>query len=317
MSLISMEALFKKANLPYEGMIPFKFYDVSGLGLRIKSYNEKSKKPEFKTIKALVYKGQEPIYQVRSADGTVILEGSGGHGIFDPMAKEYRMLQQVGNGFALQGTKTIPITVSKTDKTRPVLDMEVEDNQNYFSNGILSHNTGGNSVKYFSSIRNRVTKVDVIKDGKAEVGIQIKVRNLKNKTSVPWREAIMNLYFDGGFQTDAEYVDFLMEFDIVKQKGAYFYVPGVEKGLQGKDALIQWLDDHPEEYSKWKVQVLEALSGALESDANNKKPEDDEPMPTRGSAEAVSLAEAAASAGLSGDCGDDEEPPDLTGLASE
>jgi len=145
--------------------------------------------------------------------------------------------------------------------------------------------TGGNSIRFFASIRNRITRVETIKggeDGKTDIGIQIKVRNLKNKTSIPWREAIMNLYFDGGFQIDAEYVDFLISLDIVKQKGAYFYMPGIEKGVQGRKELIVWLEANPTQYDIWKKEVLEKLSGKLEADANNVEPEEDKALPVRG-----------------------------------
>jgi len=119
--------------------------------------------------------------------------------------------------------------------------------------------TGGEAPKFYSSVVNRVTKTDVIKEGNETAGISIRVRNYKNKAGVPFRDANMNLYYNGGFRPDEEYIDFLASFGIVKQKGAYFYVEGEDKGLQGRVRLQEWLDSHPEEYERMKGRVDEML----------------------------------------------------------
>ena len=324
-----MEDLFRRAGFNYKYMEPYKFYDVRDKGIKVWSFNHETNKRELKLVTALVYKGMDEVYEVSASD-KILFKGAAGHGLFvsnGTQRGEYQLLQDLSKSDNHITTLKNPddpwtgtcdifngVKVTKTTEQYPILDIQVEDNQNYFSGGVLSHNTGGNSVKYFASTRNRVTKLEVLKDGKREVGIQIKVRNLKNKTSVPWREAVMNLYFDGGFQTDAEYVDFLMQFDLVQQKGAYFYVPGVEKGIQGKENLIEWLDANPEQYDKWKVQVLDLLSGTLDSDVENVDPAKEDPSekpPVRGTPEAImELAAAAIAAGIP----EEETPPDLTEL---
>ena len=80
--------------------------------------------------------------------------------------------------------------------------------------------TGGNAIKFYSTTRNRITKIDTLKnkDG-IDAGIQMRVRNYKNKAGVPWRDAVMNLWFDGGFNSDDEYFDFFVIFDFI-HKGA-------------------------------------------------------------------------------------------------
>jgi len=128
--------------------------------------------------------------------------------------------------------------------------------------------TGGEAPKFYSSVVNRVTKTDVIKDANGTIGIAIRVRNYKNKCGIPFRDANMKLYYDGGFKPDEEYIDFLINFDLIKQKGAYFYVPDEQKGIQGREKLLAWLDDHKTEYESMKLKVDEMLVSENALDAN-------------------------------------------------
>ena len=119
--------------------------------------------------------------------------------------------------------------------------------------------TGGEAPKFYASVVNRVTKTDVLKSANDTIGISIRVRNYKNKAGIPMRDANMNLYYDGGFKPDEEYIDFLVAFDIIKQKGAYFYIEGEAKSIQGRVKLQEWLNEHPSEYEAMKLKVDEML----------------------------------------------------------
>ena len=149
---------------------------------------------------------------------------------------------------------------------------------------VMSHlpsQTGGTAIKFFSSTRNRVTKVDQLKDGTKDVGIQIRVRNYKNKTGTPWRDAIMNLYFDRGFDSDAEYFDFLSEFGYMeKGNGGVYSAPfftaenGVPTGkIRGAANVLTWLQEHRDIYEDLKKKVDAKLLGQNELDANSVNPE--------------------------------------------
>jgi RecA/RadA recombinase len=129
--------------------------------------------------------------------------------------------------------------------------------------------TGGEAPKFYASVVNRVTKTDVLKDANGTIGIAIRVRNYKNKAGVPFRDANMKLYYSGGFQPDEEYIDFLIAFDIVKQKGAYFYVDGEPKSIQGRVKLQDWLNAHPDEYEAMKLKVDEMLVSENTLDVDN------------------------------------------------
>jgi recombination protein RecA len=113
----------------------------------------------------------------------------------------------------------------------------------------------------------------VIKDAVDTIGQQIRVRNYKNKTSVPFRDAELNLYYKGGFRPEEEYLDFLIKFGIFKQGGAWYSNEEYGLKLNGRTKIQEWLDAHPDEFNLMKIKVDEELLHANELDANNKDPE--------------------------------------------
>lgn len=160
------------------------------------------------------------------------------------------------------------------------LDIQVEGTENYFSNGLLSHNsmygpdfqtTGGYAIKYYSSWRGRITRVDWIKEKGVEVGIYSKVRNTKNKIGVPRREAHLELKFSEGFDSDNEYVKFLIDLGLIEQKGAWFYNEDWGLKANGRDAVFAFLRENPEIFTLAKNTVNSALSGATILDEENEE----------------------------------------------
>lgn len=155
---------------------------------------------------------------------------------------------------------------------------------------VMSHlpsQTGGTAIKFFASTRNRITKVDQLKDNNGnDAGIQIRVRNYKNKTGVPWRDAIMNLYFDRGFDSDAEYFDFLSEFGLITKGNGGVYSAdfwnaenGVPTGkIRGAANALAWFQDpkNKDIYDELKKKVTEKLLSRNELDADTTNPETNE-----------------------------------------
>jgi hypothetical protein len=135
--------------------------------------------------------------------------------------------------------------------------------------------TGGNAIKFFSSTRSRVTKIEQLMKLGEPAGIKIRVRNYKNKTGQPWRDAEMNLWFDGGFNPDEEYIDFIKKFELITVKGGGNF-ESEEFGLKcrGSEALQAWLNDNPEKYQILKDRVTEKLLQHNELDTDI-PPEDD------------------------------------------
>ena len=272
-----MENLFKKANLSYKEMKPFEFYDISDKKLYTSSYNENTKKVEKKQILGLVYKGEFPIYELRTKSGDVILKGSPNHKIFDAAKNDYFELKDIETATLLdKALNHIDAVVVKTDKTDHIVDISVEGNENYFSNGVLSHNTGGYALKYVASTLNRVRKIENLTEGSKIVGIHMQVRNYKNKTGIPFRECEMDLYYKGGFDSTGEFVDFLYEFaedprllKLVdcRSKGYYNSKNNFGWNFHGKDAFVAAINSgevKPAEWEQIKQTIQDIISHEIE-----------------------------------------------------
>lgn len=272
-----MENLFKKANLSYKEMKPFEFYDISDKKLYTSSYNENTKKVEKKQILGLVYKGEFPIYELRTKSGDVILKASPNHKIFDAAKNDYFELKDIETATLLdKALNHIDAVVVKTDKTDHIVDISVEGNENYFSNGVLSHNTGGYALKYVASTLNRVRKIENLTEGSKIVGIHMQVRNYKNKTGIPFRECEMDLYYKGGFDSTGEFVDFLYEFaedprllKLVdcRSKGYYNSKNTFGWNFHGKDAFVTAINNgevKPAEWEQIKQTIQDIISHEIE-----------------------------------------------------
>jgi recombination protein RecA len=135
--------------------------------------------------------------------------------------------------------------------------------------------TGGKAIKFYASNRSRVQRIEYFKDKGIITGIQMRVKNEKNKAGIPYREALLTLDFEKGFDVNNEYMDFIISLGVAEQKGAWFYMPqyGLEKA-NGRDAVQDWLNHHPDEYTKIKLEVNDKLCGKLVIDEANEIVED-------------------------------------------
>lgn len=280
-----MEQLFKKANLDYKTLKIDTFYDISEFELFVDSYNFDKNIIEKKLIEALVYKGEHPAYQICLVDGTYLFDCSEYHHIWDIDENDYiPIVQKEFINTYNDSLDVIQITRKKTDYKIPIVDLRVKDNHNYFANGILSHNTGGYMLRYVASTLNRVRKVADLKDGNGKmIGIQMNVRNYKNKTSIPFRENDMWLYFDKGFDSEGEYVDLVKELQdneeitkLCKIGGAYHKSEKWGWTFRSKDDFTQNFTKNPEFKEQWeelKATIDKVLGGAIEQDKNTVDPE--------------------------------------------
>lgn len=137
--------------------------------------------------------------------------------------------------------------------------------------------TGGRAIKFYASNRSRVQRIDYVKEKGAITGINMRVKNGKNKAGIPYREAEMTLMFDSGFDVNKEYMDFIISLGIVEQRGPYFKSEEYGFTFQGREKFQEWLDTHPEEYAAIKLRVNDALCTENILDAENEAIEDEVP----------------------------------------
>lgn len=136
--------------------------------------------------------------------------------------------------------------------------------------------TGGNALKFYSSVRLDIRRIQTLKKGTDEFGNRVKVKVAKNKVAPPFRVAEFDIIFGKGVSTLGCLVDIAEETGVLLRKGAWYSYNG-ENISQGRDNAIKYLEEKPEFAAKVKEQVLEKLDkGAVVSANSVVQPHDDE-----------------------------------------
>ena len=119
--------------------------------------------------------------------------------------------------------------------------------------------TGGNALKFYSSVRMDVRRVEAIKEGANVIGNKTRVKIVKNKVAPPFREANFDIYYGQGISKWGELVDLAVQLDIVQKSGSWFSM-GDERIGQGKDSVKAYLQANPEIAEKVEAEVRANLS---------------------------------------------------------
>ena len=118
--------------------------------------------------------------------------------------------------------------------------------------------TGGNALKFYSSVRLDVRRVESIKDGGNVIGNKTRVKVVKNKVAPPFREAIFDIMYGEGISKWSELVDMAVQMDIIQKSGSWFGM-GDERIGQGKESVKVYLQQNPEIAEQVEAQVRENL----------------------------------------------------------
>lgn len=105
--------------------------------------------------------------------------------------------------------------------------------------------TGGNALKFYSSIRLDIRRTSQIKDGDMVIGSRVKVKVVKNKVAPPFKVAEFDVMFGKGIARVGEVLDICVDNNIVRKSGSW-YSYGETKLAQGRDAVINLLSDNPD-----------------------------------------------------------------------
>ena len=128
--------------------------------------------------------------------------------------------------------------------------------------GILFGNpettTGGNALKFYSSVRIDIRRLQAIKDGDQNIGNRVKVKIVKNKVAPPFRLCEFDLMFGEGISKLGEIIDMGVELNVIKKSGSWFSY-GESKLAQGREALKQMLRDNPELCDELEEKVRAAM----------------------------------------------------------
>ncbi|MBR5293869.1 MAG: recombinase RecA [Oscillospiraceae bacterium] len=114
--------------------------------------------------------------------------------------------------------------------------------------------TGGNALKFYSSVRLDVRRVESIKEGGNVVGNKTRVKVVKNKVAPPFREAFFDIMYGEGIAKWGELVDLAVQLDIVQKSGSWFSM-GDERIGQGKDSVKNFLMSNPDIADRVEAEV--------------------------------------------------------------
>jgi recombination protein RecA len=118
--------------------------------------------------------------------------------------------------------------------------------------------TGGNALKFYSSVRIDIRKTTPIKDGEEVSGNRVKVKIVKNKMAPPFRRAEFDVIYGEGISRVGEIVDLGVTFNIIKKSGSWFSY-GDTKLAQGREAVKQLLKDNVELSEEVEAKIRAAL----------------------------------------------------------
>lgn len=156
-----------------------------------------------------------------------------------------------------QALRKLTGTISKTGTTVIFI------NQIRMKIGVMFGNpettTGGNALKFYSSVRLDIRRIGQLKNGEAIIGNHVRVKVVKNKIAPPFRTAEFDIMYNDGISTTGDVLDLGVTYDVVGKSGAWFEYEGSKIG-QGREAAKQFLKDNPKVYEKIRAQVIEAAS---------------------------------------------------------
>ena len=120
--------------------------------------------------------------------------------------------------------------------------------------------TGGRALKFYSSVRVEIRRIEHLKNGTTLIGSRTRAKVVKNKIAPPFKEAEFDIMYGEGISTIGELVDMGVKFGSVLKSGAWFYL-GEERLGQGRDAAKQYFKDHPDVADKVEAQIVAKLTG--------------------------------------------------------
>jgi len=114
--------------------------------------------------------------------------------------------------------------------------------------------TGGRALKFYSSVRIDVRRIEAIKNGGEVVGSRTRAKIVKNKVAPPFREAEFDIMYGEGISKWGELVDLAVRLDIIQKSGSWFSMGETRLG-QGRDAVKQYLKENPEVTDKIEAEI--------------------------------------------------------------
>ena len=156
-----------------------------------------------------------------------------------------------------QALRKLTATISKTGCTCIFI------NQIRMKIGVMFGNpettTGGNALKFYSSIRLDIRRIGSIKNGENVTGNRTRVKVVKNKVAPPFKKVEFDIMFGKGISRSGEVLDAAVDSDIITKSGSWFSYDDTKLG-QGRDAVKQVISDNPELSEELEAKIKEMSS---------------------------------------------------------
>ena len=158
-----------------------------------------------------------------------------------------------------QALRKLTGTISKTNSTCIFINQLREKIGVMFGNPETT--TGGNALKFYSSVRLDIRRSTQIKDGDQVMGNRTRVKVVKNKVAPPFRTAEFDIMYGQGISKAGEIIDLGVEHNILTKSGSWFSYGETRLG-QGRDTIKQLFIDNPEMADEVEIKIKEAIAAA-------------------------------------------------------
>src|SRR5512147_1606277 len=136
--------------------------------------------------------------------------------------------------------------------------------------------TGGNALKFYSSVRLDIRRIESIKEGQEVVGSRVRVKVVKNKIAPPFKQAEFDIMFAQGISKAGELVDLGVEKKVLEKSGAWYSYRGERIG-QGREAARDFLKNNPSTARDVEAKLRE-LAGVPARNEKKAEPKDEKPV---------------------------------------
>ena len=133
--------------------------------------------------------------------------------------------------------------------------------------------TGGNALKFYSSVRLDIRRIETLKKGEEAYGNRVKVKVVKNKMAPPFRQAEFEILFDRGINREGCLLDLGVQYKVIERSGTWYSYQGIRIG-QGRENTCQYLIENKETCDKVEVEIrkfIEDEKKKLSSKFENKQ----------------------------------------------
>jgi recombination protein RecA len=128
--------------------------------------------------------------------------------------------------------------------------------------------SGGNALKFYSSVRIDIRRTGAIKKGDEILGNDTRVKVVKNKVAPPFKQAMFEILYGEGISREGELIDLGVSLDLVEKAGSWYSYGGTKIG-QGKDNAKSFMRENPDKATELETNIRAALLPKKEDDSTN------------------------------------------------